>query len=277
MVSAATHLHRQATATSQAASQSVGDLLRELRESRRLSQLEFSLQSGVSARHLSFVETGRSHPSRDMVLHLAEQLDAPLRERNTLLLAAGYAPAFSETSLEAPQMAMVREAIHQVLTGHEPYPAFVVDRAWNILDANASASIFTEGVSPEALEPAANCMRLSLHPRGLAPRIVNLGELRSHLLSRLRRHIARSGDPTLTVLYDELAAYPCDQLEPTVELPGPGDIFAPVRMRYEGRELSFFSTVATFGTALDITVAELSIESFYPADAETAAILRARP
>jgi len=254
----------------------VGDMLREWRESRRLSQLEFSLQAQVSSRHLSFVETGRSHPSREMLLHLTEQLEVPLRERNHLLLAAGYAPAYAETPLDSPRMETVRAAIRQVLAGHEPYPAMVVDRAWNLVDANTSVALFVEGVAQEVLTPATNCMRLSLHPQGLAPRIVNLGEWRAHLLGRLRRHVARTADPALIALYDEMVRYPCDQQEPEVELPGPGDIFAPLRIRHEGRELSFFSTVATFGAALDITVAELSIESFYPADAETAEVLRSR-
>ncbi len=255
---------------------SVGEMLREWRESRRLSQLEFSLQAQVSSRHLSFVETGRSHPSRDMILRLAEQLDVPLRERNHLLLAAGYAPAYAETPLDSPRMQTVRAAIRQVLTGHEPYPAIVVDRTWNLVDANASVALFVEGVAQEVLTPITNCMRLSLHPQGLAPRIVNLGEWRAHLLGRLRRQVARTADPAIIALCDEIKCYPCDQPEPEVELPGPGDIFAPLRIRYEGRELSFFSTVATFGTALDITVAELSIESFYPADAATADVLRSR-
>lgn len=254
----------------------IGELLRDLREGRRLSQLEFSLQAGISARHLSFVETGRSRPSREMILHLAEQLDAPLRERNALLLAAGYAPAFAETPLDAPEMEAVRAALRKLLAGHEPYPALVVDAAWNMVDANASVSIFTEGAAPELLMPTTNCLRLSLHPQGLAPRIVNLGEWRAHLLGRLRRHMARSADPALAALYDELVSYPCDQPEPMAKLPGPADIFAPLRILHEGQELSFFGTVATFGTALDITVAELSIESFYPADSPTAEALRRR-
>jgi transcriptional regulator with XRE-family HTH domain len=255
----------------------VGELLREWRERRRLSQLELALQAGVSSRHLSFVETSRSRPSRDMVLHLAEQLDVPLRERNHLLLAAGYAPLYAETVLDAPRMSAVRAALRQVLAGHEPYPALVVDRHWNMVDANASLGLFTAGVAPELLSPPANALRIALHPGGMAPRIINLGEWRAHLLGRLRRQIERSGDPALAGLYDELRAYPCDQPEPEVELPGPGDIAVPLRVRHEGRELAFFSTVATFGTPLDITVAELAIESFFPADPATAAILRAAP
>jgi transcriptional regulator with XRE-family HTH domain len=254
----------------------VGELLRQWREHRRLSQLELALEADVSTRHLSFVETGRSTPSRDMVLHLAEQLDVPLRERNHLLLAAGYAPVYSETALDSPRMTAVRAAVRQVLAGHEPYPAVVVDRGWNLVDANASISLFTDGISQQLLAPPANVLRASLHPDGMASRIVNLGEWRAHLLGRLRRQIALTADPELAALEDELRAYPCDQPTPEIELPGPGDIFTPLRIRYDGRELAFFSIVAAFGTPLDITVAELAIESFFPADDDTAAVLRAR-
>jgi transcriptional regulator with XRE-family HTH domain len=251
----------------------VGELLRQWRERRRLSQLELSIQAEISTRHLSFVETGRSSPSRDMVLHLAEHLDLPLRERNHLLLAAGYAPVYGENPLDSPQLAAVRTAVRQLLTSHEPYPAAVVDRGWNLVDGNASLTLFTAGAAPELLAPPANVLRMSLHPAGLAPRIVNLGEWRGHLLGRLHRQVSITADPVLTELYDELRGYPCDQPEPEVELPGPGDVIVPLRIRHEGRELAFFSTVATFGTPLDVTVAELVIESFFPANAETVAAL----
>jgi transcriptional regulator with XRE-family HTH domain len=251
----------------------IGDLLRHWREQRRLSQLELALQAGISSRHLCFVETGRSVPSREMVLLLAKQLDVPLRERNHLLLAAGYAPVYAETALDAPEMAAVRAAVRQVLTGHEPYPAVAVDRGWNVVEANAPFARIIDGVAPELLVPPVNCMQMSLHPDGLAPRIVNLGEWRAHVLGRLRRQIALSRNAELARLYEEVASYPCDHPEPEAAVPGPGDIFTPLRIRYKGHELAFFSTVATFGTALDITVAELSIESFFPANAETAAAL----
>jgi transcriptional regulator with XRE-family HTH domain len=254
----------------------VGELLREWRERRRLSQLDLAIQADISTRHLSFVETGRSRPSRQMVLRLAEQLDLPLRERNRLMLAAGYAPVYPETALDSPEMTAVRAAVRQVLTGHEPYPAVVVDRAWNLVDANASVALFTEGLPPELLAPPTNVLRVSLHPDGMAPRIVNLGEWRAHLLARLRRQIALTADPNLAALYDELRAYPCDQPEPEIELPGPGDVVVPLRIRHGDRELAFFGIVAAFGTPLDITVAELAIESFFPADPETATVLRAR-
>lgn len=251
----------------------IGELLREWRERRRLSQLELALRAEISARHLSFVETSRSRPSREMVLHLAEQLDVPLRERNHLLLAAGYAPVYAETALDSPQMSAVRAAVRRVLAGHEPYPAVVVDRRWDLVDANASLALFTDGVAPELLAPPANVLRVSLHPAGLAPRIVNLGEWRAHLLGRLRRQLVLDGDAELARLYEELRAYPCDQPEPEVEVPGPGEIVVPLRIRHGGRELAFLSTVATFGTPRDITVAELAIESFFPADPDTAAVL----
>lgn len=251
----------------------IGELLRHWREQRRLSQLEFAIQAHISARHLSFLETGRSQPSREMVLRLAEQLDVPLRERNHLLLAAGFAPAFAETALDSPRMSAVRAAVRQILTGHEPYPALVVDRLWNIVDANAGLAFFTEHVA-QPLQPPANCMRIALHPNGLAPHIANLGEWRAHLLSRIRRQIARTGEAKLVQLYEEVRAYPCDQPEPEIEIPEPGDIVVPLRFRHEGEELVFFSTVAAFGTPLDITVAELAIELFFPADAHTASVLR---
>ena len=212
-----------------------------------------------------------------MVLHLAERLDLPLRERNHLLLAAGYAPVYAETPLDSPPMAAVRAAIRQLLAGHEPYPAVVVDRAWNLVDVNTSTSLFTVGLPPDLLEPPTNVLRVSLHPDGMAPRIVNFGEWRAHLLGRLRRQVALTADRDLAALYDELRAYPCDQPEPEVELPGPGDVVVPLRIRHGDRELAFFTTVTAFGTPLDLTVAELAIEAFFPADAETAAVLRARP
>ncbi len=251
----------------------VGELLRRWRGRRRLSQFELALESGISARHLSFVENGKSTPSRYTILRLAEELDLPLRERNHLLLAAGYAPVYSEATLDSPEMSAVRGAVRQVLKGHEPYPAVVVDRGWNLVDANAGVALLTEGVAEELLAPPANVLRVSLHPDGMAPRIVNLGEWRAHLLDRLRRQVALTADTELVRLLNELRAYPCDQPEPEVEIPGPGDIVVPLRIRDNDRELVFFSTVATFGTPLDVTVAELAIESFFPADPETASVL----
>jgi transcriptional regulator with XRE-family HTH domain len=255
----------------------VGELLREWRDRRRISQLDLAISADISTRHLSFVETGRSKPSRDMVLRLGEHLDVPLRERNQLLLAAGYAPVYPEGGLADPDMTAARQAVRQLLTGHEPYPAAVVDRGWNLVDANSGISLLTRDVSPELLAPPVNVLRATLHPDGMAPHIVNLGEWRSHLLGRLRRHVAQTADPALAELLEELRGYPCAQPVPEVEIPGPGDIIIPLRIRGGGTELTFFSTVATFGTPLDVTLAELVIESFYPADAHTADYLRRPP
>lgn len=254
----------------------VGELVREWRERRRLSQLELALEAEISSRHLSFIETGRSMPSREMVLRLAGRLDIPLRERNHLLLAAGYAPIYAETDLQSAQMLAVRAALRQILDGHMPYPALVVDRHWNLVDANAGLEMFSGQVAPELLEPPANVLRASLHPRGMAPRIVNLGEWRAHLLGRLRRQVLLTADEQLVELYEELRGYPCDQPEPEIEVPGPGEIVVPLRVRHAGEELAFFSTAAVFGTPLDITISELFIESFFPADARTAEFLHGR-
>lgn len=253
-----------------------GDLLRQWREHRRLSQLELSMQAEVSARHLSFVETGRSTPSRDMVIRLCERLDVPLRERNQLLVAAGYAPVYSQTALESPQMSSVLSAIQHVLSGHEPFPAAVVDRNWNLVEQNSGFQLFTHGVDPELLNSPVNVLRLALHPNGLADRIVNIAEWRAHVLSRLRRRIEVTADPGVTALYEEVRAYPGEWAEPEIVLPGPGDIVVPLRISDGGRELAFFLAVAGFGTPLDVTMAELTIEVFFPADAETAAVVRAR-
>lgn len=255
----------------------VGAALRGWREHRRRSQLDLALDAGLSARHLSFVETGRSLPSRAMVLRLAEHLDVPLRERNHLLLAAGYAPVYSEAALDAPEMAAVRAAVRRVLVAHEPYPAAAVDRHWNLVDANAGIALLTEGVAPALLVPPVNVLRVSLHPDGMAPRIVNLGEWRAHLLGRLRRQIALTADADLARLHDELRGYPGypgDPPDPDTAISGLGDIVVPLRIRHSSGELAFFSTVTTFGTPLDITVAELALESFFPADPGTAAALR---
>ena len=249
----------------------VGVLLRQWRERRRLSQLELSIRAEISTRHLSFVETGRSAPSRDMVLQLTDRLDVPLRERNRLLLAAGFAPVYSETPLDDPQMDTIRAAVRQLLTGHEPYPAVVVDRSWNLVEANSSIALLTDLIAPHLLAPPANVLRASLHPEGLAPHIVNLGEWRGHLLHRVRRIVELTADPDIIKLAEELESYPCDHPEPEPNLPGPREIMMPLRLRAPdgGAELSFFSMVATFGTPLDVTLSELAIEAFYPADAAT--------
>jgi transcriptional regulator with XRE-family HTH domain len=249
-----------------------GELLREWRRRRRLSQLDLAVAAGVSSRHLSFVETGRSNPSRELLLHLAEHLDVPLRERNSLLLAAGYAPSFRETPLAAPELASVREAIEQVLAGHDPYPAVVVDRRWDVVAMNRSVALLLEGVAPALLE-APNALRIALSPEGMRPRIVNLAEWRAHLLDRLQRQVLLTADDDLRALHDELVALG----PPPDELPAeqPPALAVPLRLRTrDGRELRFLSTVTTFGTALDVTLAELTLEAFLPADAATAEALR---
>jgi transcriptional regulator with XRE-family HTH domain len=251
----------------------VGDLLRSWRQRRSLSQLELALNAAVSSRHVSFVETGRSRPSREMVLHLAEHLEVPLRERNGLLLAAGYAPLYAERSLETAEMTPVRQALDRFLRAHEPFPAVVVDRHYTLLAANDAVGVLTEGAAPKLLEPPANALRLTLHPLGMAPRIINLEEWSAHLLLRLRRQASITGDPTLQHLHDELATYPGVSIEaPHDDVTGT-EIVLPLRIRDGEDELAFFSTISTFGTAVDITLAELAIEAFYPANAHTASRL----
>jgi transcriptional regulator with XRE-family HTH domain len=253
----------------------LGTLLREWRQRRRLSQLDLALEAGVSARHLSFLETGRSKPSRDMVLHLAEELDVPLRDRNRLLLAAGFAPAYGERPFDAPEMQPVRDAVGLVLAGHDPYPAAVVDREWELLAGNRGLQLLVglATPAPELLEPPVNVIRLSLHPDGVAPRIANLAEWRQHLLERLQRQVALTADPAVAALLREAEGYPAPPPEPGHVA---NDLVVPLKLRTEEHgELTFLSTIATFGTAVDITVAELAIESFFPADARTADVLRA--
>ena len=246
-----------------------GDLIREWRQRRRLSQLDLAIAANVSSRHLSFVETGRSRPTSEMILHLAEHLDVPLRDRNALLLAGGFAPAYPERTLAAPELHAVRSALTRVLAGHEPYPAAVVNRWWELVDANAGIELFTGDVSPELLEPPVNVLRLSLHPDGMAPRIANLPEWRAHLLTRLHRQAEATGDQRLFSLHDELKAYPGGQgASPAVT-----DVVVPLRYRTPRAELSFLSITAVIGTPMDVTVEELAIESFYPADDQTAAAL----
>jgi transcriptional regulator with XRE-family HTH domain len=252
---------------------SIGELLRAWRRRRSLSQLELALEADVSSRHVSFLETGRSRPSREMVLRLAEHLDIPLRERNRLLLAAGYAPLYAERSLEAPEMAPVHQALDRFLRAHEPYPALVIDRHHNLVSANDALGALTEGVAPELLEPPANALRVALHPDGMAPRVLNLVQWSAHLLHRLRREAALSGDPELGRLHDELAGYPGVSLEAPPEGGARDDIVVPLRLRTAERELAFFSTISTFGSPVDITLDELMIEAFYPANAATAAYL----
>lgn len=253
----------------------MGALLRQWRARRRLSQLELASEAGVSPRHVSFIESGRSQPSREMVIHLAEHLEVPLRERNALLLAAGYAPLYQQSDLHAPDMEPVRQALRTILTSYEPFPAAVVDRSWNLVDANSAIALLVEGVSADLLAPPANVLRAMLHPDGLAPRIVNFEQWSSHLLSRLARQVALTGDEDLAHLLEELRQYPgVPRRAVFPELEGEEKVFVPLRLRRSDQELAFFSTVVTFGTALDVTLAELVVESFFPADKGTSEVLQ---
>lgn len=250
-----------------------GVQLRDWRARRRLSQLSFACDAEISARHLSFLETGRSAPSRDMVLRLAEKLDIPIRERNSMLVAAGFAPVFPERALNDPALKAARDAIDIVLQGHKPFPAFAVDRYWNVVASNRALEPMYEGVAEHLLSPPVHALRLCLHPEGLAPRTVNLPEWRAHLLGRLRQQADHTGDAALSALHDELAAYPCPPAAAHfAEAPG---IVVPFQILVRGEVLSFFSTTTVFGTPIDVTLSEIALECFYPADRETDARVRA--
>lgn len=251
----------------------VGDHLREWRQRRRLSQLDLALDAEISTRHLSFLETGRAQPSREMVLHLADQLDIPLRERNVILVAAGFAPVFPERRLDDPELAAARRAVDLILAGHEPYPALVVDLRWNLVAANAAVAPLLAGVDPELLAAPMNVMRLALHPKGLALRIANLAEWRAHLLERLRRQAALTADAGLAELIEELKTYPTPPASDR-RLEDYGEVAVPFQLLAGDALLSFFSTTTVFGTAVDITLSELTLETFFPADAATAEALR---
>ncbi|GGT38267.1 helix-turn-helix transcriptional regulator [Streptomyces atratus] len=274
----------------------VGPLLRSWREQRRISQLELALRADSSARHISFIETGRSRPSEDMILRLAEHLDIPVRERNALLVVAGYAPRYAQTALDDPALGALREGMERLLQGYDPYPALVVDGMYNVVAANRGIAMLLEGVAGHLLAPPLNAMRLTLHPEGLAPRIRNLREWRADLLAQMERQIALARSAELRELYEEVAGYPApegaDRAEgagaagsgggagsPVGENPGAGPAsslpFAlPLHIEHGGQVLSFVSSIATFNTPMDVTVAELAIETFLPADRATADHLR---
>jgi transcriptional regulator with XRE-family HTH domain len=259
------------------ASQPVGTLLREWRQRRRLSQLDLAAEAEISSKHLSFLETGRSLPSREMLLHLAEQLMIPLRDRNLLLIAAGYAPIFSERPLDDPELQAARKAVGLVLAGQEPYPALAIDRQWTLVAANKAIPALLEGIDSALLRPPVNVLRVSLHPRGLAPRIANLPEWRAHLLARLRHQIDLTADAVLVELLSELSDYPVTGPQ-RARNPRPDQDYAgvvvPFQLLTEGGMLTLFSTTTIFGTPIDITLSELAIESFFPANTATAAALR---
>ncbi|HJU39226.1 MAG TPA: helix-turn-helix domain-containing protein [Tahibacter sp.] len=255
----------------------VGILLRQWRQRRRLSQLDLACLADTSSRHVSFLETGRAKPSRTMLLNLAERLDVPLRERNTLLVAAGLAPSYTEHRLDDPAMREARAAIDLVLTGHEPYPALAVDRQWHLVAANRMMAPMLAHASPALLAPPVNVLRLSLHPDGVANRIVNWHEWRAHVLHRLRHQADAAADPSLDALYRELADYPAPPDAAPADaksLPQSASVVVPLRLTSELGELSLIGTTTVFGMPMDVTLAEIAIESFFPADAGTAQRLR---
>ncbi|MFE3445981.1 helix-turn-helix domain-containing protein [Nocardia sp. NPDC059180] len=248
-----------------------GELLREWRLRRGLSQLELSVRAGVSSRHVSFVETGRTVPSSTMVLRLSDQLNIPLRERNRLLIAAGHAPAYRQHSLDDPELAAAHTALRRIVDGHMPYPALAVDHKWNMLFANSAAEVFFDGVDPELLSPPINMMRVGLHPKGFANRLRNLDRVRAFLLPRLARQAAQTGDADLTDLYRELAAFG----EPGPVRIDTADIALPIELEHRGTVLRLFNTITTFGAAFDVTLDDIAVEAYFPADPGTASHLRA--
>jgi transcriptional regulator with XRE-family HTH domain len=283
--------------TPSSATPPVGTLLRAWRQRRRLSQLDLACEAEISTRHLSFVETGRSLPSREMLIHLAERLDVPLRERNALLTAAGYAPMYRERPLDDPALAGARQAVDLLLKAHEPWPALAIDRHWTLVAHNRAVAPFLAGASAALLQPPVNVLRLSLHPEGLAPRIVNLAQWKAHVLARLAQQVAASGDTVLAALAGELAGYPPhapraaapkgrdpsrrDGAEPQGSpmhhdpMRDAGGVVVPLSVRAPGGGvLSMISTTTVFGTPVDITLSELALETFFPADEATAQALR---
>ncbi len=253
----------------------VGDYLREWRQRRRMSQLELACEAEISTRHLSFMETGRALPSRAMVLRLAERLDMPLRERNALLVAAGYAPVYPERRLDDPALQAARKAMDLVLAGHEPYPALAVDRHWTLVAYNKAVPPLLAGIAPELLASPCNVLRLSLHPDGLAPRIANYAQWRNHLFERLRRQIEASTDPALADLLNELMALPVPAgVAVSRGEEDLGGVAVPMQLHTEHGRLSFISTTTVFGTPVDVTLAELALETFFPADTQTVEVLR---
>jgi transcriptional regulator with XRE-family HTH domain len=254
-----------------------GDYLRHWRRRRQLSQLNLASLAQISQRHLSFLESGRASPSRTMILHLAERLEVPLRERNAMLLAAGFAPMYAERTLQDSTMAAAKSAIDRVLKGHEPYPALAVDRHWNLIAANSAVAPMLVGIEATwLLEAPVNVLRLSLHPQGLAPRIANFAEWRAHLLSRLNHQAATTGDPLLTELHRELSGYfRTDEIttHANANYSDFGGVLVPLKLSTEAGTLSFISTTTLFGAPRDITLSELALEAFFPADAETALLM----
>jgi transcriptional regulator with XRE-family HTH domain len=252
----------------------VGEHLRAWRQRRRKSQLDLACQADISTRHLSFVETGRALPSREMILHLAEELEVPMRERNLLLVSAGYAPMFPERSLDDPAMTSARAAIDLMLEGQKPYPAFAIDRHWQIVASNGALPVLYEGIAPHLLGRPVNGMRLTLHPDGMAPRIVNIAEWREHMLSRLKQQVEITADPVLVDLLAEVSEYPAPEEQAAPPRASDTPIIIPFKVRTSAGLLSLFTTTMVFGSPVDVTLSELAIECCFAADAETDAIVR---
>jgi transcriptional regulator with XRE-family HTH domain len=264
-----------ATASSRTLPRSFGEHLRHWRQHRRLSQLDLADEADISTRHLSFMETGRSVPSREMVLRLTERLDVPLRERNALLVAAGYAPMYRERKLDDPALAAARQAVELILKSHEPYPALAMDRHWNLVSYNRLVPVLMAGADPALLQAPVNVLRLSLHPQGLAPQIANIAQWRTHLFERLRQQVAATADPVLAALLEELRSYPMPEGagQPHLEGEHPG-VVMPFQFRTAHGLLSFISTTTIFGTPVDVTLQELALETFFPADEFTREVLQ---
>jgi transcriptional regulator with XRE-family HTH domain len=253
----------------------VGTLLRDWRKRRGLSQLSLAVDADISQRHLSFVESGKSRPSREMILHLARQLDVPLRERNAILVAGGFAPYYPQRPLQSPELAPARDVIERILQGHMPHPALVVDRYWTLITSNNALTVLLNDVAPQLLNGDVNVLRLSLHPDGLAPRIINLGEWRDHILERLAHEAEHTADPKLMALYKGLTALPgpLNRHPRSTRAARNGTIAVPIHLTSDHGPLSFISTTTVFGTAADVTLAEITIETFYPSDDRTASIM----
>ncbi len=257
--------------------QTVGSLLKLWRERRRKSQLDLALDAEISTRHLSFVETGRARPSREMILLLAENLEIPLRERNKILITAGFAPFYSEKTFEDVSLSAARQAVELILRGHEPFPALAVDRHWNMVAANKTVPLMLEGISAELLAPPVNVLHLSLHPEGLAPRIVNFTEWREHLLTRLKKQVADTADCGLEELLKELNGYKIKGRRAEKSPKTADAIVIPLKIETRYGTLSFISTTTVFGTPIDVTVSEIALETFFPADEATREIFGSLP
>jgi transcriptional regulator with XRE-family HTH domain len=252
-----------------------GEHLRAWRQRRRLSQLDLAAEADVSTRHLSYVETGRANPSREMVLRLAARLEVPLRERNAFLVAAGYAPMYRETRLDEPAMTAAKQAVELILKSHEPFPALAIDRHWNLVAANRMLPQLFTDVDAALLRPPVNVLRLSLHPLGLAPKIVNLMQWRDHLFERLSHQIAASGEGALIALLAELRELPAPATETAEHLQGEHQgVAVPLKFRSPLGVMSFISTITIFGSPLDVTLQEIALETFFPSDEFTMQALR---